>query len=403
MHYLCPDFRLPQAHFCEDFAAAGREVTLGRYTKREHAAGIFWLDRRSNSPAFYICWLHGKQVRRKSTGTDDLESAKKILKAHYVAHGEPDGLDVTTVQIAEIVLRYYEQHAKLKPAAKWIKGAVAHWVRYYSDESVWSATRPNRIERFIDNLKSTGIGDSYVNSILAAGRAALNRSWKRGELSKQVYIPALKISAAKPKGRPLSPDECAAWLDAASPHFHVLLFICLATGSRPEAVKQLKWAQVDFEEGLLYLNPEGRRQTSKHRPVVKMPPTLVEYLRSLERECEWIVNYRGKPVSRYYTALGRARDRAQLDGSVNLYSPRHTIARWMRKQRVPFEELAGQLGHGVRGYAVTEIYAAYCPDYQALSTAAIERFLQAVAARSDSCKFLVSKPKKAINQKGLVL
>src|SRR4051812_28045436 len=119
-----------------------------------------------------------------------------------------------------------------------------------------------------------------------------------------------------------------------------------------------------------------------------MPPTLIAYLRQLPRESEWLVSYRGRAVNRYYTALGESRRRAGLDGRVNLYSPRHTVARWMRKERVPFEELSGQLGHRVRGFAITEIYAAYSPDYQALATAAIEKLMQAITSHSRSCKFL---------------
>ncbi|GLS52230.1 hypothetical protein [Methylobacterium gregans] len=56
---------------------------------------------------------------------------------------------------------------------------------------------------------------------------------------------------------------------------------------------------------------------------------------------------------------------------------------------MPFEEVAGQLGHRVQGVAITEISAAYSPDYEALATAAIERLLQAIAAQSRSCKLLI--------------
>ena len=362
---------------------------MGRYTKREHAAGKFWLDKRPNSPAWCICWMEGRQLRRKSTGTDDLDAAIRELKAHYLAGDTPDVQDVTRVPIADIVQAYYLQHGQHLTSRKWLKYAIDHWVRFYGEsESVWSATRPARMERFIDDLRRRGLKPSSTNNVLTAGKAALGRSWRRGELTRQVHVPSVKVTKVQPKGRPLSVEECAAWLDASAPHFHTLLFICLATGSRPEAVKQLRWAQVDFDDGLLHLNPEEREQTSKRRPVVKMPPSLIAYLRQLPRESNFVVSYQGKPVNRYYTALGESRRRAGLDNRVNLYSPRHSVARWMRKERVPFEEVSGQLGHRVRGFAITEIYAAYSPDYQALATAAIEKLLQAIMGHSRSCKLL---------------
>ena len=334
---------------------------MGRYTKREHAAGKFWLDKRPNSPAWCICWMEGRQLRRKSTGTDDLDAAIRELKAHYLAGDTPDVKDVTRVPIADIVQAYYLQHGQHLTSRKWLKYAIDHWVRFYGEsESVWAATRPTRIERFIDDLRRRGLKPSSTNNVLTAGKAALSRSWRRGELTRQVHVPSVKVTKVLPKGRLLSVEECAAWLDASAPHFHALLFICLATGSRPEAIKQLRWEQVDFDDSLLHLNPEERQQTSKRRPVVKMPPSLIAYLRQLQRESDFVVSYQGKPVYRYYTALGKSRGRAGIDVRVNLYSPRHTVARWMRKERVPFEELSGQLGHRVRGFAITEIYGKRC-------------------------------------------
>lgn len=375
---------------------------MGRYTKREHAAGKFWLDKRPNSPAYCICWVDGRQVKRRSTGTDDLNEAIWSLKAHYLAEDTPAIQDVTSVPVANVLRAYFEQHGQHVPARKWLKYAVEHWIRFYGDaESVWAATRAPRMERFIDDLRQRSLRPASINAILTAGRAALNRAWRRSEISRQVFVPSVKVTKVAPKGRPLSDQECAAWLDASAPHFHSLLFICLATGSRPEAVKELRWSQVDFEDALLHLNPEEREQTSKHRPVVKMPPTLSAYLGQLPRESDFVVSYRGRGVSRYYTALGESRRRAGLDERVNLYRPRHTVARWLRKERVPFEEVAGQLGHRVQGFTITEIYAAYSPDYQALATAAIERFLQAIAAQSQSCQFLIRVDEKPCATRGI--
>lgn len=86
---------------------------------------------------------------------------------------------------------------------------------------------------------------------------------------------------------------------------------------------------------------------------------------------------------------------------MNLYSARHTVARWLRKERVPFEEVAGQLGHRVPGFAITEIYAAYAPDYQALATAAIERLLQAITVRAQSCRSPIQEDAKPAVRDGV--
>ncbi|WP_139174172.1 hypothetical protein [Methylobacterium sp. UNC378MF] len=68
---------------------------------------------------------------------------------------------------------------------------------------------------------------------------------------------------------------------------------------------------------------------------------------------------------------------------------------------MPFEELSGQLGHRVRGFAITEIYAAYSPDYQALATAAIEKLLQAIIGQSQSCKLLTLSAERQTERTGI--
>ena len=53
-----------------------------------------------------------------------------------------------------------------------------------------------------------------------------------------------------------------------------MLMILIGTACRPEAALELTGAQLDFEDRLIDLNPRGRAQTKKFRPVVKMPEAL---------------------------------------------------------------------------------------------------------------------------------
>jgi len=46
----------------------------------------------------------------------------------------------------------------------------------------------------------------------------------------------------------------------------------------PRPAMQLDKAGVDFEAGLIDLNPVGRKQNKKYRPKVKLPPFLRELL-----------------------------------------------------------------------------------------------------------------------------
>ena len=73
--------------------------------------------------------------------------------------------------------------------------------------------------------------------------------------------------------------ELAALLTEAPDHLRLMLMILIGTACRPEAALELTGAQLDFDDRLIDLNPRGRAQTKKFRPVVKMPDALAAVLR----------------------------------------------------------------------------------------------------------------------------
>ena len=75
-----------------------------------------------------------------------------------------------------------------------------------------------------------------------------------------------------------------------------MLMILIGTACRPEAALELTGAQLDFEDRLIDLNPRGRAQTKKFRPVVKMPEALAT--RSLHAPEGRLITFRGQPVIR---------------------------------------------------------------------------------------------------------
>ena len=108
----------------------------------------------------------------------------------------------------------------------------------------------------------------------------------------------------------------------------------------------------------------------KHRPVVRLPDALWEPFEG------WAVSHGGKSVKSIKTGLWRACDRAGVK-RCSPYSFRHTAARWMRRCGVPPWEVAAQLGHSVgRGYAVTERYAFYSPDYLSGAVQALDGLIR---------------------------
>ena len=365
---------------------------MGKYPKRAFQLGTSWLAQRTGSAAWYRCWREGNGTQRVSLGTANFEEAKQRLTDWFVLQSQP-AQESAQVTIAEVIARYWNERGQFTSHPPTVNTHCNYWLDHFGERSVEDALAYAEQERFKTALLGGGLSPQTVNHVISTGRAALRMAWKKGELKSVPPVSMLPVGDQQPMGRPVSLEEAARLLAELRGHVWLLNVILIGTLARPSAIFQLDWSQVDFETGLIFLNPPGRTQTKKRRPVVKMPPFLQAVLWARRGEGP-VVAFEGKPVKSVRTAWRQARKRAGLDPSVTLYSWRHTLSRWMRSRGVDKWEVQGQLGH--RG-GVTERYAEFAPDYQVKATAAIETFWNKIVGdssgtvpRTMSAKYLIS-------------
>jgi integrase len=205
----------------------------------------------------------------------------------------------------------------------------------------------------------------------------------------------------EPKGRPVSAKELARLVVAQpSPHMHVFMAIMSNTLCRPGAALELTKAQVDFEKNRVNLNPKGRRQNKKYRPIVPLTPTLKTILLNEEaRQIAWAekhgienfkfshyIIYKRKPVQNVKTSwrnmVVEAGFVVEEEGKetrepITPYSIRHTLSRELKRARIPSEEIGTFLGHRPKGSArTTDIYTddPDDPNYLMHAAAIVEAF-----------------------------
>lgn len=163
--------------------------------------------------------------------------------------------------------------------------------------------------------------------------------------------------------------ELAAIIDAIE-HEHVFRYVIMAlnTWARPEAILDLSvQQQVNFEQGLLDLNPPGRPQNKKVRPLIRLTNNLRGWL------LHWNLDYpialaNGRRVAHIDNrTLVKAAKRAGVDGPMNRYVLRHYMATRIRRVDgvpVPREERAAWMGHVDPEFRTTEHwYESMDPDY----------------------------------------
>ena len=329
----------------------------------------FRLARRHDSPNWYVAWTEGGRSRRIPTGERERHKAQSFLTS-FLAGRDAGPLILTGVEtIAEILDGYLADrrgrvadHRRLCEVAKPLK-------RYLG------ALRPERLtihhsRAYAD--QRDGCGPGTIAKELRTLRAALHWAVRANHIER---APALEIpTAPPPRDRWLSAAEAERLIAGAHAH-HVRLFCLLAlhTAARPSAALALTWPRVDLDRRLITLNPAGRIQTAKRRPVVPINDTLDAALREAAeiRTIDHVIEWGGQPVTSIKTGFRAARQRAGLGPEVTPYVLRHTSATWMALAGVPMRDIAAMLGHDDEA-TTSRIYAKHSPDYLRDAAAALQ-------------------------------
>ena len=214
----------------------------------------------------------------------------------------------------------------------------------------------------------------------------------------------MRMTKSKPRDFVPTFEQMGAFADAIEEE-HVFRFFIMAlnTWARPEAICQINVAkQVDFENGILDINPPGRPQTNKIRPVIKLTDCLKNWFTFWNLDCPII--YQGKPCAGVnYRSIKKVARRAGIAEWDRFfpYTFRHFMATKIRAVPncpVSREERAEWLGHIDQKHRTTqEWYETFDPDYLEAPARATEAILRMIDAHSRRRLFApVVKSKAAI-------
>ncbi len=344
--------------------------------ERAFQLGPYWLSQRPNSPQWCRTWFDTdtRQTRRASLGTDDLEAAKEALAAWFTLNGRRDREEPRSVVLATVCARYQDKQGQHVRSANIQRRNLTIILEALSPGLTVGEFTLERQMEVVRKLRGQSYADGTIKRAMGAVKAAVNFAWKNGELDRPV--PFGTLPEGQPRERVLSVEEIAALWDATEPpHLQTFLMLLLGTAARPEAILQLTRFQCDLARGIIDLNPPGRSQTKKRRPVVPMPDFLVPWI---ERATGPLVHWHGKPIQKINKTWRTIRDAAGLDADVVPYSIRHTVATELRSRGVPELEIAGMLGHSMPNFRTTGRYAKYAPDYLGKAREALDDLMEEV-------------------------
>lgn len=257
--------------------------------------------------------------------------------------------------------------------------SIAHKPSHGRTQDAWKAMKP-----FWQSIDPAAIDETMCRSYRATRKVedatarlelmklstALNWAMKATKITVRgnVWLPA----KGERKTRHLTRPEFDRFLAGmVAPHARLYALIGLYTCARPGAILDLTWDRVDFMRGQLDLNPAGRAQTSKRRPVVPIGNRLMEAMQDAyaARTSVFVVERAGKQVGNIKKAFQAASERSNVHATP--YTLRHTGAVWAAEAGVPMPELAQMLGHD-DDRTTQQHYARYSPGYLKRVANAIE-------------------------------
>lgn len=309
---------------------------------------------------YAIVWSEGGKRRRRRLYAGDRPGAE--AEARHVWHSA----DRSPWTVARLMEAYIQ--------------SIAHKPSYQRRKDAWKAMR-----LFWERMDPTLIDEQTCRSYAAERRAseatvryeilqvstALSWGRKAGHINARpsMWLP----DAPERKVRHLTHGQFEKFFAGVrADHAKLYVLLGLYTMARPSAILDLTWDRIDFDRGLIDLNPAGRKQTAKKRPVVPMHDELRKPLQQAyeARQCAYVVEHGAKPVK----SVKKAFQAASLRSGVHVtpYTLRHTGAVWAAEGGISMSALAQFMGHD--NSATTEKhYIQFSPGYLANVTNAVQR------------------------------
>lgn len=347
--------------------------------------GDYWLEQRKGSTVWYRAWRDATGCKqRASLGTRDFAEAQVELARWYVENASIRDQAPSDVLLDSVLTRYMAQHGAALPSAESAKRAVAIWRRWWPADATVADVTVGQQEAFLKHLRGQ-YSEGYARRVLGVGKSAMNRAWKRGEITQVPFIQLPPVGEAFPHYATV--DQMAQWLNTPMPeHVWAYCLIRLCTGCRGDAAQDLQAFQIDTASNLVRLNPAGRRQTKKYRPIVPLQPALATYVAQAKPEA-YLVHWHGRRVGSMKTTWRKLRVAAKLPAWWIPKVLRHSVATWLRQRGVPAWEVSGLLGHHAGG--TTDTYAKFDPAYLGEARRVLGEIIEELAGKVPRLRVLL--------------
>lgn len=375
-------------------------------------------------------WYIEDGGKRKSTGCGkgELAEAQRQL-ANYVASlyrpARERDRDPSQVFIADVIATYAGDIVASHAAPKDTATRLEKVLEFFGNKTL-ADINGNLCRRFVEQSPTVPAARRRLEDL----RAAINHYHREGYVT---AVPAI-VMPPKPEARErwLTREEAARLLRAAwrmrqtwkgrpsdrrtGQHVARFILVALYTGTRSGAVCGAATRPteghgfVDYDRGVFYRRAEGKRETKKRQPPVRLPDRLLAHMRrwattevriKTENRCksrtvgrmishDFVVEWQGEPVLSVKKAFAAAVKAAGLGWydeagewhtDVTPHILRHTAATWLMKNGTSLWLAADYLGMSEAVLRAT--YYHHHPDFQAEAAERITAKAPALRVKSN--------------------
>ncbi len=316
---------------------------MGSIYKR---GNVFWIK----------YYRSGKALRESSRSTKESD-AKRLLKLREgdIVRGVPVTPRIGRIkfdELAQDMVNDYKVNGKktLKDLEMRLRRHLLPFFGHHRASNVTTSS----VRRFVNLRQEQGATNVEINRELTALKRAFNLGIQAGKLMTKPYVPMLKENNVRTGF--FERDQFESVRHHLPEQLRALVTFFYVTGWRLSEVFTLRWHQVDFEAGRVYLEPgttkndEGRifPFTDDLRNALEVQRRYTDEIQGAQdRICPWVFHREGKRVKSIRKAWATACRKAGVPGRIP-HDFRRTAVRNLVRAGVP-ERVAMQMtGHKTR-------------------------------------------------------